>query len=133
MVTLAELYSMPQKVKCKVFVSYSRHDEGVVKPPAGLLAGVTAKSIFLDVDSIKPGDLWKSDIEDAVRNSEVFVLCWCCQSEQSKFVKREIRLASAVKGRRLIPVLFCSTLLPRLLADRQWVDLRGRISHTCNS
>jgi TIR domain len=122
---------VPRKAKCKVFVSYSRHDEEVVRPLAGLLAGVTAKPIFLDIESIKPGDLWESDIEDAVRSSEVFVLCWCCQSEQSKFVKREIRLAVAVMGKRLIPVLFCSVPLPRALEDRQWVDLSGGISHTC--
>jgi hypothetical protein len=122
---------VPRKAKCKVFVSYSRHDEEVVRPLAGLLAGVTAKPIFLDIESIKPGDLWESYIEDAVRSSEAFVMCWCCQSEQSKFVKREIRFAVAVKGKRLIPVLFCSVPLPRALEDRQWVDLSGRISHTC--
>lgn len=124
---------MPHKAKCKVFISYSRHDEEVVKPLAGLLAGVTAKPIFLDIESIKPGDLWKSDIENAVRDSEVFILCWCCLSEQSEFVKREIRLAVRIKGKRLIPVLFCSVPLPDNLADRQWVDMRGHIAHTCNS
>lgn len=123
---------MPRKAKCKVFVSYSRHDEELVKPLAKLLGGVTAEPVFLDIDSIKPGELWEAEIEDAVRTSAVFVVCWCCQSEQSRFVRNEIRLAVAVKGKRLIPVLFCSRPLPRALSDRQWVDLSGRISHTCN-
>ena len=125
-------FKTPQRVSaCKVFISYSRHDEKLVKPLAGLLAGVIAKPLFLDIDSIKPGDTWPSAIEDAVRASEVFVLCWCCQSKQSKFVRREIRLAVAEANKRLIPVLFCSVPLPHRLADRQWVDLRGRVSHTC--
>lgn len=75
--------NVSRKTQCKVFISYSRHDEEVVKPLARLLAGVTADPVFLDIDSIKPGDIWESEIETALRASAVFILCWCCQSEKS--------------------------------------------------
>jgi hypothetical protein len=119
------------KKPSKVFVYYSRHDEEIVKPLAGLL-GAAADAVFLDITSLKPGDLWREEIEGAVRDATVFILCWCCESEQSAFVAHEIGIALEDTTKRLIPVLFCSTPLPKPLSDRQWIDLRGRIIHVWN-
>jgi hypothetical protein len=121
-----------RKKRSKVFVSYSRHDELLVKPLAGLLGAAADEAVFLDVSSIKPGDFWKSEIEGAVRNASVFILCWCCQSKRSDFVAYEIKTALEAGGKRLVPVLLCSTPLPPSLADRQWIDLQGRIVHACD-
>ena len=33
--------------------------------------------------ALQPGDAWQTEIDDAVRASSVFVLCWCCQSSSS--------------------------------------------------
>jgi hypothetical protein len=121
-----------RKKKCKVFVSYSRHDEALVKPLAGLLGAAVEDSIFLDVDSLKAGDHWSAEIEKAVRDSSVFFVCWCCESKKSTFVADEIRKALETGGKRLVPVLFCGTPLPTSLASRQWVDLRGRVVHSCD-
>ncbi|MFY9645839.1 MAG: toll/interleukin-1 receptor domain-containing protein [Terriglobales bacterium] len=118
--------------KIKVFVSYSRHDEDKVKPLASLLGVATDEIVFLDVTSVEPGDDWKTRIEDAVREASVFVLCWCCASQASEFVAHEISIATESKDKRLVPVLFCSTPLPPLLAAKQWIDLRGQIVHLCN-
>ncbi len=118
--------------KTKVFVSYSRHDESLVKPLAGLLGVASDDAVFLDVSSLKPGDLWEEKIIGAVKEASVFVLCWCCQSQESTFVAKEIDAALAAGKKRLVPVLFCSTKLPDNMADRQWIDLRGRIVHVCN-
>lgn len=123
---------MARKKRCKVFVSYSRHDEALVKPLAQLLGAAADDAIFLDIESIRPGDLWKSEIQHAVRASSVFILCWCCQSERSEFVQHEIAMALEGEEKRVVPVLFCSTPLPKLLKTRQWVDLRGRIVHSCS-
>jgi hypothetical protein len=121
-----------RKKRSKVFVSYSRHDESLIKPLAGLLGAAADDAVFLDVSSIKPGDLWKSEIEGAVRNASVFILCWCCESKRSDFVAYEIKTALEAGGKRLVPVLLCSTPLPPSLADRQWIDLQGRIVHACD-
>ena len=116
----------------KVFVSYSRHDEALVKPLAGLLGVASDDAVFLDVSELKPGDLWEEKIIGAVKEASVFVLCWCCESEKSTFVAKEITTALSEGKKRLVPVLFCSTKLPDSLANRQWIDLRGRIVHVCN-
>jgi TIR domain len=119
--------------KTKVFVSYSRHDEALVKPLAGLLGVAADDAVFLDVASLKPGDLWDEKIIGAVKEAPVFVLCWCCQCEHSTFIAKEISAALLEKKKKLVPVLFCSTPLPPTMADRQWIDLRGQIVHDCIS
>lgn len=109
-----------------VFVSYARHDEAFVKPLADLL-GTTGQPVFLDVESIKPGEEWRTEIENAIRQSMVFIVCWCCETKRSKFVQHEIEIAlQQTDRRRIVPVLLCSARIPKPLADRQWIDLRGR-------
>jgi hypothetical protein len=97
-----------------------------------LLGAAADDAVFLDVTSLKPGDRWKDEIESAVRNAAVFVLCWCCESQQSAFVAHEIETALIDSVKRLVPVLFCGTPLPEPLSDRQWIDLRGKVVHFCN-
>jgi hypothetical protein len=115
----------------KVFVSYSRHDEAIVKPLAQLLGVAAEDAVFLDVNELKAGDLWEERIMSAVEKASVFVLCWCCESQKSDFVAKEIAAAVAGGTKRLVPVLFCSTKLPSSLSNRQWIDLRGSIYHSC--
>jgi TIR domain len=120
-----------QNKGCKVFVSYSRHDEELVKPLAGLLGVGVDDAVFLDVASIKPGDRWEDSIDDAIREASVFVLCWCCAAEGSQFIAHELATALLNKEKRLVPVLFCSTPLPNSLAAYQWIDLRAQVRHPC--
>jgi hypothetical protein len=120
-----------RKKPYQVFVSYSRHDEGLVKPLAGLL-GAVAATVFLDVESIKPGDVWQTAVENAVRESSVFIVCWCCESGRSQFIQREIAVAMEDKRKRLVPVLLCSMPLPSPLGDLQWIDIQERVIHQCD-
>jgi hypothetical protein len=120
-----------RKRKCKVFVSYSRHDEALVKPLASLPGAAANDAVFFDVTSLKAGDLWEEAIFTAVKEASVFVVCWCCESQKSSFVAREISAALSEGNKKLIPVLFCSTPLPPHLANRQWTDLRGKVMHEC--
>jgi hypothetical protein len=119
------------KKKCKVFVSYSRHDEALVRPLAGLLGVAANEAVFLDVTSLKPGELWEKKILEALREASVFILCWCCESRKSKNVTKEIAAALAEGNKKLVPVLFCAAPLPEELAKRQWTDLRGKVVHKC--
>lgn len=116
-----------------MFVSYSRHDEALVKPLAALLGVAVAKdSIFLDVDSLVPGDVWGKKIIAAILECSVFVLCWCCETERSAFVAKEIKIALRDGKKRVVPVLLCSTKMPFGLLSRQWIDLRECVVHRCD-
>lgn len=117
--------------RTKVFVSYSRHDEALVKPLAALLGVAAEDSVFLDVERLKPGDEWEKEIVSAIQECSVFVLCWCCGSRQSDFVSKEIEIALRDRKRRLVPVLFCRSALPASLSSRFWIDLCGRVVHAC--
>ena len=123
---------MSSKKPCKVFVSYSRHDEALAKPLAGLLGVAADEAVFLDIDSLKPGDSWEAEIEHAIRASAVFVLCWCCESSRSEFIKKEINIALEDAEKLLVPVLLCATPLPSPLKERQWINLQGRVMHVCD-
>ena len=61
----------------------------------------------------------------------MFVLCWCCESAKSQFVAKEIKAALKDSGKKLVPVLLCSTKLPEVFARIQWIDLRGKVKHKC--
>jgi hypothetical protein len=122
---------MARKKKTRVFISYSRHDEALVKPLSALLGSATNDAVFLDVSSLKPGDLWEDEIVKAVKESSVFVLCWCCECKKSEFIAKEISTALSDRRKRLVPVLLCAMDLPTALANRQWIDLRGQVAHNC--
>ena len=62
---------MADKKPCKVFISYSRHDEALIKPIASLLVAAGDDAVFLDVTSLKPGDCWEEEIIRAVKESLV--------------------------------------------------------------
>jgi hypothetical protein len=122
---------MARKKRCRVFVSYSRHDMALALPLSRIL-GLTGDAVFVDVKSIKPGDIWRAEINKAVSGSAVFILCWCCESAKSKMVKQEIGMAIRVPDKLLVPVRLCSMPMPPKLTDRQWIDLQGQIVHSCS-
>jgi hypothetical protein len=124
--------SVARKKKTRVFVSYSRHDEALVRPLSSLLGVASDEAVFLDVESLKPGAQWEKEIIAAVREASVFILCWCCAGKNSKFIAQEISTALKDKAKKVVPVLFCSTALPAKIADRQWIDLREQIIHACD-
>ncbi len=117
--------------RTKVFVSYSRHDESLVRPLAGIVGIATEDAVFLDVASIRPGDRWQDDIDAALQEASVYIFCWCCKAQQSEPIGHEIAVALQGAGKRLVPVLLCSSPLPPALAPYQWIDLRGAIRHDC--
>jgi len=59
------------------------------------------------------------------------VLCWCCEAARSRFVAREIRAALEDETRQIVPVLLCDERLPFKLRQWQWINLSGKVVHTC--
>lgn len=106
----------------EVFVSYSRHDEPIVVPVVKLLRLGDHGMVFLDLDSIAPGDLWRGRLEEALASARYVVLFWCEHASGSREVEREYRAALAT-GKALVPVLLDRTPLPPGLSEHQWIDL----------
>jgi hypothetical protein len=113
----------------QVFVSYSRHDASLVTPVVRLLRS-TNDFVFLDADSIKPGEKWRAALAEAIRGANLVVVFWCRHSSESSEVESEYR--SAIEARKdVIPVLLDSTPVPPALGEFQWIDFRelGREKH----
>jgi hypothetical protein len=120
-------FEKPEPTWSDVFVSYSReHGELVELLVKVLLIG--NRHVYLDVFNILPGDRWPDELMAAVRRSHKVIVIWCRHAAQSEWVKKETELASLHK-KIIVPVLLDDTPLPPHLAERQWINLQGKITH----
>lgn len=98
---------VPVKVKrtdCKkAFVSYSHKDKQRVLAQLVEITEVAPKMVFwLDTQSLEAGDVWRKEIEKAIKNSDVFLLFWSVYSSKSAEVEKEWQFALKKKGLRFI-------------------------------
>jgi hypothetical protein len=101
-----------------------------VTPVVRLLRS-TNDFVFLDSDSIKPGQKWRQALSEAMEQANLVVVFWCTHSNQSAEVESEYR--SAIEARKdVLPVLLDSTPVPPALDQYQWIDFRelGRGRHS---
>lgn len=108
-----------------VFVSYSRHDGGMVYPLVAELEA-SGQDVWIDRDELQPGTHWAGRIVEAIRGSDTFCLMCSVEAFQSDNVRREVYIADKYK-RKLLPVRLDSSEMPAdfeyFLIDRQWLDL----------
>lgn len=107
----------------RVFASYCRRDAPIVSPIIRL-ARVPGVTIFLDTDSLEPGDNWSAKIASAIKESDVMMVFWSRHAAESIAVRDEYERALALE-KRVVPVLLDSTPLDQRLSKYQWVDLRS--------
>jgi hypothetical protein len=70
--------------------------------------------VFLDAQSIKPGDKWKRRLEHAIRRSRTLVLCWSERARGSDYVTFEYSRAEALH-KLVFPWRLDSIPLPAML------------------
>lgn len=73
----------------QVFISYAHEDEEKVKLFA---EGFELMDVpyFFDRRYLKIGDVFPKVIEDYINSSDLFVLCWSKNAEQSEYVRKEL-------------------------------------------
>ena len=98
-----------------IFVSYSRRDATVVMPLVRLLRA-SGQTVFVDQDDLAYGARWEEELAGAIAKSERFMLFWSRASRLSGPVKREIEVALATGGCRIVPVALDQSPLPAELA-----------------
>jgi len=113
---------MTEKPKRHVhlFISYSRDDGQIILPIVQLLR-VTESKVFLDVDSIAPGERWQEQLEVALARADKVCVFWCLHSRTSEWVEREWRFALR-ENKKIIPLLLDSTPLALELSEYQYID-----------
>jgi hypothetical protein len=109
-----------------VFASYDRVDEQLVASIVGLIRALGSR-VFMDVDSIVPGDQWRPVLTRAIMDAAVIVVFWCAHAAGSEEVKGEFESGHAQR-KRIIPILLDDTPLPPTLARYQYLDFRGSVA-----
>ena len=85
------------------FMSYSSKDRhNVFKIAQGMHKARPDLDLFMDVESLRSGDDWKSVIENKICESDVLFLCWSRSAKESKWVDYEWRFAYHKKGAEFI-------------------------------
>lgn len=109
---------MPQ-----VFISYSRKDLSFVKQLAADLKNV-GLDVWYDVSGISGGSRWRTEIENAIRNSQYVLVVLSPDSIASEWVEREFLFSSNLK-RKIIPLMYRPCELPLNYVDLNYIDVQG--------
>lgn len=105
------------------FISYSRQEVTFVDSFARQLEkqGV---STWVDFRNLVPGHKWQNQLDEGVKNAAAILLVVSEASMSSKPVMDELE-KSLQAGRRIVMILFESCVLPKKLADLEYVDFTG--------
>lgn len=107
----------------RIFISYSRRDLNFVKQLAKDLQQA-GNQVWYDLSSLDGGDRWGREIQNAIRQSDVFLLVVSPNSVESEWVEKEFLYASNLQ-RRIIPLLYQACDLPLWLLNIHFVDVQG--------
>ena len=107
----------------QVFISYSRKDISFIDRLAADLktAGI---DVWYDVSRIAGGARWRSEIENALRNSQYVIVVLSPDSIVSEWVEREFLFSSNLK-RKIIPLMYRACELPLNYVDLNYIDVQG--------
>jgi hypothetical protein len=96
----------------RIFVSYSREDQGLVRP---LVEDIKAlgHSAWFD-EELSGGQVWWDEVLNQIRTCDVFVLAVSAATISSTACKREYGYAEAV-GKPVVPVVVTEGVSPNLL------------------
>jgi len=116
--------------KPKIFLSYAREDMGMAKKLYNDLKRYGLE-VWLDTESLLPGDRWKDKIQEAIENSSYFIALLSSRSVNKKgFVQKELKTALEVldlfpsSERFILPVRLDNCEVgERKLKEHHWVDL----------
>jgi len=84
------------RVYRKIFVSYSRRDEGVVDEITRY-ARTLGDRYLRDVVDINAGEVWGDRLQSMIREANIFQLFWSWNSVESAFVRQEWEYALALR------------------------------------
>jgi formylglycine-generating enzyme required for sulfatase activity len=107
----------------QVFISYSRKDISFIDRLAADLksAGI---EVWYDVTRIAGGARWRSEIENALRNSQYVIVVLSPDSIASEWVEREFLFSSNLR-RKVIPLMYRACEVPLNYVDLNYIDVQG--------
>jgi hypothetical protein len=115
-----------------VFVSYAQADKHIARQVAETLKNAGLR-VWIDEWELAAGDSIAARIEEAVASSDILLVLLSPRSVESRWVQSELNAALSRELRdraiTVVPALIEDCVIPPLLADRQFLDLRTDWSH----
>ena len=103
-----------------VFISYSTKDLETVNHIKGMLRNPYIETFFAE-NSVQPGESLVKKIYSAIKNTDLFLLMWSSNSQESEWVSREIELARS-ENKTIVPIkLDKKSKLPGILGDIKYI------------
>jgi hypothetical protein len=115
--------------RLKVFLCYASDDRLAVR---SLYQNIKNDGfdVWLDEEELIPGQYWRDVIPDAVRNSDIVIICLSHRSVNKEgYVQKEVRVALDAADEKpedaiyLVPAKLEECIVPKRLNNLQWVDL----------
>lgn len=107
----------------QIFISYSRRDLPFVERLASDLKG-NGFEVWYDVSRLRGGARWRTEIQNAIKNSQFVVVVLSPDSVESEWVEREFLFSSNLK-RKIIPLLYRPCELPLNYLNLNYIDVQG--------
>lgn len=107
----------------QVFISYSRKDLSFVEQLAADLQNA-GLDIWFDLSGLDGGDRWGRELQNAIRQSDVFLFIVSPNSVESEWVEKEFLYASNLH-KRIVPLMYQACDLPIWLLNIHYVDVQG--------
>lgn len=103
-----------------IYVSYSRNDGDTARKLQETLQ-TRGYTIWIDYQDLSAGSVWASQIDQAIRAAEIFIVLLSPSAMKSRTIHNEISLAEKLQ-KPIIPVIIAHTPIPPSLTNRQFVD-----------
>ncbi len=118
-----------QSRRLRVFLCHSSNDKPIVRDLYHRLCADKVEP-WLDEENLLPGHDWQHEITQAVRTSDVVLVCLSCRSiNKAGYIQKEIKYALDVADEQpegtifLIPIKLEKCDTPERLRRWQWVNL----------
>src|SRR5207248_3690522 len=97
--TLREALPVREQRLRTAFASYASQDrDAVLARVQGIQKALPSLDVFLDVASLRSGQRWKEQLQEAVTKRDTFYLFWSRHAKESQWVDWEWRTALAARG-----------------------------------
>jgi hypothetical protein len=107
----------------QVFISYSRKDLAFVERLAKDLQAAGLQ-VWYDLSGLEGGTRWGREIQNAIKESEIFVVVLSPNSIDSEWVEKEFMYANSLK-KKIIPLLFQPCETPMWFINLHFIDVQG--------
>ncbi len=106
----------------QVFISYSRRDLPFVEHLAKDLKAA-GLDVWYDLSGLEGGQRWGSEIQNAILQSQYFLIVLSSHSVGSEWVEKEFMYAHNL-GRKIVPILHKDCEPPMWVSNLHFIDMR---------